>query len=58
VTPLVKTALSIENMAEPGGPLVSTLVEGHMQHVILYLAVGIQLCAAILIGLAAAQATL
>ena len=49
--------MSTENAIDPSGPLVSSLVKDHMQHVILYLADGIQLCAAVLIGLAAAQAT-
>ncbi|MEO2090332.1 MAG: DUF1622 domain-containing protein [Gemmataceae bacterium] len=38
------------------GPLFSSVVKEHTQHVILYLADGIQLCAAALIGLAALQA--
>ena len=43
-------------MTDPTGPLVSTVVKEHMQHVLLYLADGIQLYAATLIGLAALQA--
>ncbi|MCK9394043.1 MAG: hypothetical protein M0Q44_00420 [Methylobacter sp.] len=46
--------MSTESMIDPSGPLVSSLVKEHLQHVILYLADGIQLCAAVLIGLAAA----
>lgn len=56
MTSLLEMALNIETVADPTGPLVSTVVKEHMQHVILYLADGIQLCAAALIGLAAVQA--
>lgn len=48
--------MNIKTVADPTGPLVSAVVKEHMQHVILYLADGIQLCAAALIGLAAVQA--
>ncbi|MBY0524723.1 MAG: DUF1622 domain-containing protein [Gemmataceae bacterium] len=44
-------------MTNPIGVLFSSVVKEHSQHVILFLADGIQLCAAVLIGLAAVQAT-
>ena len=38
------------------GPFVSSIIKEHSQHIMLYLADTIQLCAALVIGLAAAQA--
>lgn len=44
--------------ASPTAPFVSSFLKGHAQHAMLTLADAIQLCAAVLIGLAAVQATL
>lgn len=49
--------LSGDSTAGPAGPVVSSLLRDHAQHTMLYLADAIQLCAAVLIGLAAVQAT-
>ena len=56
MTSPLEMALNIETVADPTGPLLSAVVKEHMQHVVLYFADGIQLCAAALIGLAAVQA--
>lgn len=52
-----EVALSDDNLAGTPGPFGSTFLMEHAQHTMLYLADAIQFCAAILIGLAAAQAT-
>lgn len=52
-----ETALGDNSVHSTGGPSVSSFVMEHAQHTMLYLADAIQFCAAILIGLAAAQAT-
>lgn len=46
-----------DSIHNTGGPFVSSFVMEHAQHTMLYLADAIQFSAAILIGLAAAQAT-
>jgi uncharacterized membrane protein len=53
-----ENVLNGEEGASRTGPFASSFIKGHSQHIMLYLADGIQLCAAVLIGLAAIQATL
>lgn len=50
-------ALIGQNSAGETGPFVSSHLKEHAQHTMLFLADAIQLCAAVLIGLAAVQAT-
>lgn len=50
--------MSGDNITSTGGPFASSFLKEHAQHTMLYLADAIQLCAAVLIGLAAVQATI
>lgn len=50
------TKESDNSLHSTGGPFVSSLMMEYVQHTMLYLADAFQFCAAILIGLAAAQA--
>lgn len=52
-----ETALGDNSIHSTGGPFVSSVLMEYAQHTMLYLADAIQFCAAILIALAAAQAT-
>ena len=51
------TILNFQGSTDQAEPLMSSFLKEHAQHTMLYLADVIQLCAAVLIGLAAAQAT-
>ena len=51
-----ESVLGDNSIHSTGGPFVSSLMMEYVQHTMLYLADAIQFCAAILIGLAAAQA--
>ena len=46
-----------QDVASQAEPLLTSFLKEHAQHVMLFLADAVQLCAAVLIGLAAVQAT-